>query len=143
MEEPGERKTAIGRKTAIVKRGQASMSPISLDQQPPSRQAPPMPRQLRSEYPGAMYHVMSRGNRRQDIFLNGVDRHSRHCGIKTLAEAYQKTGWSRFRTGSARNAQRQSGGGHDMAARHLHHWPQSPAQAHQTRAERVATNRNC
>jgi hypothetical protein len=26
-----------------------------------------MPRQLRMQYPGAMCHVMSRGNRRQDI----------------------------------------------------------------------------
>jgi hypothetical protein len=43
-----------------------------------------MPRQLRIEYPGAMYHVMSRGNRRQDIFLDAVDRHG---FLKTLAEA--------------------------------------------------------
>ena len=49
-----------------------------------------MPRQLRSEYPGAMYHVMSRGNLRQDIFLNDVDRQDL---LKTLAEACQKTGW--------------------------------------------------
>jgi hypothetical protein len=32
-----------------------------------------MPRQLRIQYPGAMYHVMSRGNRGQDIFLDVVD----------------------------------------------------------------------
>jgi hypothetical protein len=31
-----------------------------------------MPRQVRIEYPGAMYHAMSRGNRRQDIFLDGL-----------------------------------------------------------------------
>jgi len=49
-----------------------------------------MPRKLRIEYPGAMYHVMSRGNRRQDIFLDDVDRHD---FLKTLAEACQKTGW--------------------------------------------------
>jgi len=49
-----------------------------------------MPRKLRVEYPGATYHVMSRGNRREDIFLNDVDRHN---FIKTLAEACQKTGW--------------------------------------------------
>lgn len=49
-----------------------------------------MPRQVRIEYPGAMYHVMSRGNRRQDIYLNDVDRHD---FLKTLAEACQKTGW--------------------------------------------------
>lgn len=33
-----------------------------------------MPRKPRSEYPGAMYHVMSRGDRRENIFLNDVDR---------------------------------------------------------------------
>ncbi|MEI6392584.1 MAG: hypothetical protein WCT12_15945 [Verrucomicrobiota bacterium] len=45
-----------------------------------------MPRQLRIQYPGAMYHVMSRGNRRQDIFLDDVDRQD---FLKTLAEACQ------------------------------------------------------
>jgi REP element-mobilizing transposase RayT len=49
-----------------------------------------MPRKLRIEYPGAMYHVMSCGNRRQDIFLDDIDRHD---FLKTLAEACQKTGW--------------------------------------------------
>ena len=49
-----------------------------------------MPRKLRVEYPGAIYHVMSRGNRRQDSFLDDVDRHD---FLKTLAEACQKTGW--------------------------------------------------
>jgi len=33
-----------------------------------------MPRQVRIQFPGAMHHVMSRGNRRQDIFLDDVDR---------------------------------------------------------------------
>jgi putative transposase len=37
-----------------------------------------------------MYHVMSRGNRRQDIFLDDVDRQD---FLKTLAEACQKTDW--------------------------------------------------
>ena len=49
-----------------------------------------MPRQLRLQYPGAMYHVMSRGNRRGKIFLDDVDRQD---FLKTLAEACQKTGW--------------------------------------------------
>ena len=49
-----------------------------------------MPRKLRVEYPGAIYHVLSRGDRREDIFLDDVDRHD---FIKTLAEACQKTGW--------------------------------------------------
>ena len=37
-----------------------------------------------------MYHVMSRGDRREDIFLDDVDRHD---FIKTLAESCQKAGW--------------------------------------------------
>ena len=49
-----------------------------------------LPRKLRLEYPGAMYHLMSRGDRRDRIFLDDVDRHD---FIKTLAEACQKTGW--------------------------------------------------
>ncbi len=48
-----------------------------------------MPRRLRIEYPGAMYHLMSRGDRRENIFLDDVDRHDL---LKTLAEACQKTG---------------------------------------------------
>ena len=49
-----------------------------------------MPRMLRVEYPGAIYHVMSRGNRREAVFLDEVDRHD---FLKTLAEACRKTGW--------------------------------------------------
>jgi len=49
-----------------------------------------MARQVRIEYPGAVYHVMSRGNRRQDICLDDVDRND---FLKTLAESCQKTGW--------------------------------------------------
>ncbi len=47
-----------------------------------------MPRKMRVEYPGAMYHVMSRGDRRDDIFFDDVDRY--HF-IKTLGEACLKT----------------------------------------------------
>jgi REP element-mobilizing transposase RayT len=46
-----------------------------------------VPRQLRIEYPGAIYHVMSRGDRREDIFHDEVDRQD---FLKTLAEACQK-----------------------------------------------------
>jgi len=49
-----------------------------------------MPRKLRVQYPGALYHVMSRGDRRENIFLNDIDRHD---FLKTLAEACDKTGW--------------------------------------------------
>ena len=40
-----------------------------------------MPRQLRIEYPGAIYHVMSRSDRREDIFLDDVDRLPGEQGI--------------------------------------------------------------
>jgi REP element-mobilizing transposase RayT len=42
---------------------------------------------LRIEYPGAIYHILSRGNRRQAIFLDDGDRHD---FLKTLGEACQK-----------------------------------------------------
>src|SRR5437899_12858658 len=49
-----------------------------------------MPRQLRIEYPGAIYHVMNRGDRREAIFLEDADR-ARF--LETLAECCGKTGW--------------------------------------------------
>ena len=49
-----------------------------------------MPRQLRIDYPGAIHHVMSRGDRRENIYLDDVDRQD---FLKTLAEACQKTDW--------------------------------------------------
>ncbi len=42
-----------------------------------------MPRRLRIQYPGAMYHVMSRGDGGGLIYRDDVDRHN----FKTLAEA--------------------------------------------------------
>ena len=50
-----------------------------------------MPRQMRIEYAGAIYHVLSRGNRQQAIFLDDVDRQD---FLKTLAEGCQKTGFA-------------------------------------------------
>jgi REP element-mobilizing transposase RayT len=49
-----------------------------------------MPRKLRVEFPGALYHVMNRGDRREDIFRDDQDR-ARF--LETLAEACTKTGW--------------------------------------------------
>ena len=46
-----------------------------------------MPRLMRIEYPGGIYHVMSRGNRREPLFLDDGDRHD---FLKTLAEACRK-----------------------------------------------------
>jgi REP element-mobilizing transposase RayT len=49
-----------------------------------------MPRQLRIEYAGAIYHVMNRGDRRELIFH---DDHDRKRFVSTLDEACTKTGW--------------------------------------------------
>src|SRR6185503_11407990 len=49
-----------------------------------------MPRPLRIEYGGAIYHAMSRGNRRERIFK---DRKDYVEFLATLEEACGKTGW--------------------------------------------------
>jgi len=49
-----------------------------------------MSRKLRLEYPGAIYHVMSRGDRREPIFKDDEDRQR---FLDTLGEACGKTGW--------------------------------------------------
>ena len=49
-----------------------------------------MPRMMRVQYPGAIYHIMNRGDRRENIFVDDVDRQD---FLKTLAEACQKTSW--------------------------------------------------
>ena len=49
-----------------------------------------MARKLRVEYPGAIYPLMSRGDRREAIFRDDEDRKR---FLATLAEACGKTGW--------------------------------------------------
>ena len=49
-----------------------------------------MPRKLRIEYAGAIYHVMNRGDRRESIFK---DKHDRQVFLSTLGEACEKTQW--------------------------------------------------
>jgi len=49
-----------------------------------------MARKLRVEYPGAVYHVMNREDRREPIFRDDEDR---RCFLRTLGEACGKTGW--------------------------------------------------
>ena len=51
---------------------------------------PRMARKLRIEYPGAIYHVMNRGDRREAIFLADKDR---ELFVATLAEACAKADW--------------------------------------------------
>ena len=49
-----------------------------------------MPRSLRIEFPGAFYHVMARGNRREVIFHDDEDY---RFFLKTLGDACERTGW--------------------------------------------------
>jgi putative transposase len=49
-----------------------------------------MARKLRVEYPGAIYHVLNRGDRREPIFKDEIDRRS---FLQTLSEACTKTAW--------------------------------------------------
>ena len=49
-----------------------------------------MARKLRIQYPGAVYHVMNRGDRREAIFCDDADRQR---FIETLGEVCGKTGW--------------------------------------------------
>ena len=48
-----------------------------------------MARKLRVEYPGAIYHVMNRGDRREPIFK---DERDRGVFVAVLGEACEKTG---------------------------------------------------
>jgi REP-associated tyrosine transposase len=49
-----------------------------------------MARKLRIQYPGAIYHVMDRGDRREPIFRDDADR---LLFLETLEEACIKTNW--------------------------------------------------
>lgn len=49
-----------------------------------------MARPLRREYSGAIYHVMNRGDRREDIFLDSKDR---EIFLRTLGEVCLKSCW--------------------------------------------------
>ena len=49
-----------------------------------------MPRKLRIQYPRALYHVMNRGDRREEIYADGEDRRR---FLATLGQACEKTGW--------------------------------------------------
>jgi len=48
-----------------------------------------MPRKLRVQYLGAIYHVMNRGGRREAIFADDEDRHG---FVAALGQACEKTG---------------------------------------------------
>ncbi len=54
------------------------------------KQSVGVPRAIRIQYAGAIYHMMSRGDRRENIYHDDVDRQD---FVKTLAETCQKTDW--------------------------------------------------
>src|SRR5208282_1616047 len=49
-----------------------------------------MARKLRVEYPGAIYHVMNRGDRWEPIFRDDADRKR---FVESLGEACARSGW--------------------------------------------------
>ena len=49
-----------------------------------------MPRQVRIEFAGAMYHVMARGDRREPIVQDDEDRST---FLRTLGEACERSGF--------------------------------------------------
>ena len=111
-----------------------------------------MPRKLRIEYPGAMYHppaprlrwasVMNRGDQREPIFKDEEDRRK---FLLTVGEACQKRDWQVHAYGLMRNhfhlspgvgdAATQPGGRDEMAAGRLHQAVQHPTGLQ--KAERI------
>ena len=66
----------------------------SMDQHHHLFQVPVMARPLRLEFPGAMYHVMARGNARQPIFLLEEDYHRFLENIGHVARRYDWRLWA-------------------------------------------------
>ncbi len=52
-----------------------------------------MVRPLRIEYPGAIYHAMSRGNAQQAIFRDDIDRQKL---LEYLEDSVVRCGWELF-----------------------------------------------
>ena len=70
----------------VIERGRD----MNLDRGAHGQEKRAMPRQLRIEYPGACYHVMARGDRREAIFGDDVDREG---FVSALGEVCARTGW--------------------------------------------------
>lgn len=49
-----------------------------------------MSRPLRIEYPGAIFHITTRGNEKRDIYRDDADR---NCFLELLEEAVRRFGW--------------------------------------------------
>ena len=84
-----------------------------------------MARQLRIQYEGAIYHLMSRGDRREEIFRDDVDRKK---FLEALEATCQRTCWEVHAYCLISNhfhlvvetPRGQSGGRSEMVAGHLH-----------------------
>ena len=55
-------------------------------------------RPLRIEYPGAVYHVTTRGNAYQEIFLNDIDR-DKFLGVHYAAVSHHLRGMEQGKIG--------------------------------------------
>ena len=66
------------------------MSVLTIDTSGQAGYVLTMRRELRIEYSGAIYHVINRGDQRDDIFLDDQDRQK---FLSTLEEACRKTDW--------------------------------------------------
>ena len=49
-----------------------------------------MPRQVRIEYPDAIYHVMARGNRREKIVIDDEDREHFETSLEGYCQLRQR-----------------------------------------------------
>ena len=52
-----------------------------------------LPRNLRMEYPGAIYHVLNWTGRREAVFIKDGDREP---FLESFDQASQKTGWQKY-----------------------------------------------
>ena len=74
----------------VSRKGVKKRSVLEIDMRSGQSHSPGMARKLRIEYPGAIYHAMNRGDRRELIFMDDADRQR---FVETLGEGCAKTGW--------------------------------------------------
>jgi len=74
----------------IIGKGVEKGSEMTIDMFMRARERWLMPRKLRVEYEGAIYHIMNRGDRREPIFVDDEDR---QLFLETLRQACGKTDW--------------------------------------------------
>jgi REP element-mobilizing transposase RayT len=76
---------------SFVAQGQTWFPVFSSLRQHPDDPFEAMPRRLRLQYPGAIYHLMARGNGRQDIVRDDDDRRRL---LESLARAVARCSWT-------------------------------------------------